>query len=707
MSNALTILPFGTQYYRSPTPRPDAWETDIANIRLHGFNTVKLMALWRWCCPSPDRYYFDDIDRLMDLCAQNDLKVVINVVFPMPVWLYQQYPDCLMETASGEKLYPTALPGGSAGGYPGPCYHHAESRRLRMEFLHTIVSRYANHPALLCWDVANEPELTTSIKREEKVEDLTCYCENSAAEFRLWLKNKYKDIDALNTLWARNYQSFDDVELPRTTGAFMDMIDWRLFMTDTITYECRLRIATAKKADSVHPVMVHTVTIPYFPLSTCGSDDYALSQDCDLFGNSVGSEPLSAAITLSAAPGKMVINSEIHAVGGTTYDRPKLNTMEDMKRHIFEPLSAGIKGFLFWQYRPERLGLESPAWGLTDMKGNDTPWLKATEAIAAAIQRHADVILDSEPNAQVAVLNSQRMQLFDFCVRPGGDWYIQAVKGAHAMLRAAGYAVEVVGDLLMTPEHLSRYKVLYDPFPYFKDEKTCRILRDWVAAGGTLIAECCFGQYSADDGMNTLDQPGFSFDEVFGSRELRVTTAAKFLNAYGSSWSAGESQDLLSFTMGDKTYHGFHFYQAIAPTQSQVLATFDDGTAAITANHFGKGTAVWIGTLPANAYERGCRENVYLISQLVHTQAGLSPTLRTDRLQTVASLLNADFGQLVVVDNRTETDGVTLTASADTLKGSMLVNILTDESTPVIFDGGTCTAALPVHAGCIDAYRLQ
>ena len=47
----------------------------------------------------------------------------------------------------------------------------------------------------------------------------------------------------------------------------------------------------------------------------------------------------------------------------------------------------------------------------------------------------------------MAVLNSQKAQLFDFCVRPGADWYIQAVKGAHAMLRAAGYAVEVIGDV--------------------------------------------------------------------------------------------------------------------------------------------------------------------------------------------------------------------------------------------------------------------
>lgn len=706
MKNALSFVPFGTQYYRPPTPLSDAWERDLGNIRKHGFNTVKLMVVWRWCCPDEGVYYFEDIDRLMDLCQENGLKVVLNPVFPAPAWVYQKYPDSLMVTNSGEKLHPTALPGASFGGNPGPCYHHQESRRLRMEFLAQLVRHYANHPALLCWDVANEPELTTSVKREEKVEDLTCYCPESIAQFKEWLKGKYHSIQQLNSLWARNYRSFEDVEAPRGTGAYMDMIDWRLFMTDTITAECRQRIQVAKQADPVHPVMVHTVTIPFFPLATCGSDDYAIAQDCDLFGNSVGSEPLSAAITLSAAPGKMVINSEIHAVGGTTYDRPKINTMEDMKRHIFAPLAAGIKGFLFWQYRPERLGLESPAWGLTDMKGGDTPWLSAAEKIAEAVEKNADVILDSCPHAQVGVLNSQRAQLFDFCVKPGGDWYIQSVKGAHAMLRAAGYAVDVVGDLQMTAEFLSRYKVLYDPFPYFKDEATCRILEDWVASGGTLIAESCFGGYSGTDGMHSLEQPGFGFEKVFGARELQVTTAAKFSNAYGSSWAQQQENDLLPITKEGKTYQGFHFYQALEPTEGNVLATFPDGSAAIVSNAFGKGTGVWIGSLLACAYEKGCKENVRLVSELVHGCSEALPELTTDRLNTVASVLNADCGQLVLVDNQSDSDGVCIQTQRIRLQGHRLVNILSGEEISLLQQDGALTAKLSVQAGTIEAYRV-
>jgi len=500
--------------------------------------------------------------------------------------------------------------------------------------------------------------------------------------------------------------SFDDVELPQNGGAFMDMIDWRLFMSETLTQECHERIRTGRKFDSRHPMMTHDVTLPIFPLATCGNDDTAIAEACDLFGNSIGSEPLAAAITLSAAPGKMVINSEIHAVGGSTYDRPILNTMEDMKRHIFVPLSAGIKGFVFWQYRPERATLEAPAWGLTDLAGNDTPWLIAAKKIAKAVLDNADVILNHTPHAKIGVINSQKGQLFDFCVRPGAQWYVQSVKGAHAMLRAAGYAVDIVSEQQIDPEFLTRYKVLYDPFPYLKDSRSCRILKDWVAGGGTLIAEGCFGGYSYDDGLHTIEQPGFGFEEVFGAKECRVTTVSAFHNAYGN-WMGDSEQDILPVIKEGKVYHGFQFYQALQPTGGEVLASFEDGTAAIVANRYGKGKGIWIGTLIAYPYEKGYRNNLQLISELVRNGSEVLPEVTADRLNTVASALVSDEGQLFVVDNSSDTDNVTIQTQRIKVNGNTLVNILTGEEIPVVMQNGCATAKLPVKAGSIEAYRVK
>lgn len=709
--NKLNLLPFGAQYYRAPTPRPDQWAADMENMAKHGFNTVKLWAAWRSNNPREGVYDFSDLDQLMDLAQKNGLKVIINQIFDTaPAWFLKQYPESLMVTNDGKPLYPMATACRQMAAPLAPASIIKPGVAARKEFIRQCVLRYQNHPALMCWDMWNEPEHTCAIKRETLVENLTCYCPESIREFKGWLKKKYGVIQELNRIWGRNYESFEEVEVPRLAQTFKDMVDWRLFMTDTITEECRMRIAAVKELDRVHPAMVHTVTIPFFPQATCGSDDYALAEQCDIFGNSVGSEPLSAAITLSAAPDKMVINSEIHAVGGSTYARPKLNNLEDMKRHLFLPLSLGIKGFVFWQYRPERLGLESPAWGLTDLEGNMTPWLEAAIRINNALQANSNVILNAaRPNAKVAVLNSQRAQLFDFCVDQKSMMYIKSVKGAHAMLRAGGYAVDIVGDRQISEGYLKQYQVIYDPFPYYKDARTCRILKDWVAAGGTLIAESCFGGYSDDDGLHTMAQPGFGFAQVFQAKEAQVTTASSFQNAYDKEWATENADsNLLDIDFSGQIYKGYYFYQSMAPQGAQVLAAFRDGSPAAVCGRYGQGQAIWIGSLLAYAYEAaGCKENARLCAQLISSHSSVRPEIDTLEADTLCSALTAPEGQLLVADNLSKGDTVTIQAHGTRLAGQKLVNILTGQEISVQEVQGVQTAVLPVKPGTIEVYAVR
>ena len=66
--------------------------------------------------------------------------------------------------------------------------------------------------------------------------------------------------------------------------------------------------------------MLHAVPAPYFNMVNACSDEYLLARDLTMFGNSLGSSAFSATTATSAARGKRVINAEIHALGGTTFD---------------------------------------------------------------------------------------------------------------------------------------------------------------------------------------------------------------------------------------------------------------------------------------------------------------------------------------------------------------------------------------------------
>ena len=67
----------------------------------------------------------------------------------------------------------------------------------------------------------------------------------------------------------------------------------------------------------------------------------------------------------------------------------------------------------------------------------------------------------------------------------------------------------------------------------------------------------------------------------------------------------------------------------------------------------------------------------------------------------------SDAGQLIIVDNSTETDGIRVQVTGMTLAGSRLRDILTGECYPVTVQDGTVAVQLPVQAGCIEAYRVE
>ncbi len=48
---------------------------------------------------------------------------------------------------------------------------------------------------------------------------------------------------------------------------------------------------------------------------------------------------------------------------GYTLDLPKLVAANDVKRNVFTGIGANMKGFVFWQYRPETLAREAPCLG--------------------------------------------------------------------------------------------------------------------------------------------------------------------------------------------------------------------------------------------------------------------------------------------------------------------------------------------------------
>ena len=701
----LTFIPFGAQYYRAPTPLEEDWLRDLTSFRDHGFNTVKLWAQWGWNMPKEEQFDFSDLDRLMDICRDLGLRVVINIIYDVaPHWFNKKYPESFMITSSGRILRPQSISCRQIGGAPGPCLHHPQGIECRRRFTEAVAQRYADHLAMFCWDLWNEPELTCGVAREPIQDHMVCYCEHSVRAFREWLKKQYGTLEALCKCWGRRYGDWEEVEPPRDGRTYRDMIDWRAFFAETLAEEVHMRAEAVRKFDRTHSVMVHEV--PEFDFVNTCSESYLLAKEMDWFGNSNGSNPFSAACSVGAAKGKWVLNAEIHAIGGTTFSHPAIPSLRDIKRHIFVPFGQGIKGFLFWQYRPERLGWEAPAWGLTAMDGGETPWLGYAAKVNRALQNHTDRLLKALPKAPaIAVVRSKADEVFLWAVESSERLYHQSVEGAFRALYNADLPVTVISENQLIEEDLSGYRAIYYPLPYYVDSRAAEKVRRYVADGGTLVSEALFGAFNSENNLHHTVLPGYGFETVFGCREASTVSASVFRNAYEGNWADQIDADMIAFAndQGEKCL-GYHYRQSFVAESATVLARYENGDAAVTCHAFGKGKAVLIGSCPGIAFHRtGDPDTGRFIADLVSRTAGIEPIADMKNGGRCDILYTNQRPQAVILQWLSEQNRA-ICFRDPLLFGKKLVNPI-DDSCLKVEENGHCV--VPDEADTIDLYLVE
>jgi len=341
---------FGSQYYRAPTPESDCWEPDFDKMIQLGFTDVKFWVQWRWSHRMDDHFVFNDLDKLMSLANSHKLRVTLNTIFDVaPHWLYEKYPDAKQVMNDGQIIEPYAVGHRQIGGHPGPCYNHPGALMERKKFMETLIKHFREYPALAMWDVWNEPELSFP-QRSPDIDRIVCYCPYCKGKFIEWLLVKYANLDRLNEVWGRCYETWKQIELPRMVETFIDFIDWREFNIQTMTNEATWRLNMVKKLDPIRLHYLHVVpnTLqPFNPVSTC-ADDFDMAKMCDVFAATMNNGPIFAPQVVSAGFGKICYNVESHINDGNTNMHQAILELPDVLNEYLPQIGIGIKGFMFW-----------------------------------------------------------------------------------------------------------------------------------------------------------------------------------------------------------------------------------------------------------------------------------------------------------------------------------------------------------------------
>ena len=644
------MITLGAQYYRPPNPPKGDWHRDLERMRDAGMNTVKFWACWSWINGTEGDFDFDDLQELLDFAAELGLRVVINTILEdAPYWLEQRAPSDRYRDEEGRAIQLTAAMNTPGGGWPGLCFDNVAVRESAAEFIRALVARFDDHTALQVWDVWNEPHLEPASYFPDRI---FCYCEASVSRFLDWLRTKYASIDDLNEAWSRRYSDWSQVQPPRVFEAVPDMLDWREFWFHNLRSWLDWRVDTIRTAGATRTVMTHVALSGFTgQLATHTLDEFTLTNAIDIFGTSsfptwlMADDHVEHLFNLDtardAAAGKPFWQAELQGGRGrrdglASTGQPSPDTVA---LWMWNSIAAGATGVMFWQWRPELRGPESPGYGLCAPDGSPTERVRA-------VSRFAEVasLLELEDRVPerpaVGLLVSRKTALHAYATDRTMDLYRNSVMGAYRLLTDRDVAVSILHEDVIerdgVPEGIA---AIYWPMPSVAASRLSAELAAFVAGGGTLVSEAGPGEYD-EHGWRRTAVPFPELAEVFGRSQIETTTPAP-----GEFIAVGGGRVAVAWQVESSRLEG-----------ATVLGTFLDGSAAITTHRFGQGSGVLISTYPSLAYEQSAdAATAASVVELLGNRAGpvvaewvrVVPGLVTRRART------KDGGQLVFAINWT------------------------------------------------------
>ena len=500
----------GVQYYRAPFPEDNYWETDFKRIKDCGLNTVQLWILWAWVEPKPGRFDFSDYDRLVELAAQNDLKLILSTIGAIhPYWIFKEVGGGEMVDHMGQKVVSSNRVECHFGLTPGGCTDHPGVWERMAAFLAACATRYKDAEHVVGWDAWNE------LRWNVQSDGFVCFCEHTLERYRTWLSEKYEGLDGLNVAWKRRYGSWDEVlpgKLPMRP--FTDMMAFNHFLTwrsDQLAIK-RAGVIKAIVGDTpvtVHggmPSPLHTGRMKAFEHALDRGNDWNMADAIDGVGCSSfpawereDDMDFAARIEFirSAARGKAMWLSELQGGRACT----NLHVTADFgpaqqQRWIYNGIACGAKTILFWCWRDEVFGKEASGFGLSGNDPHSADRLEAMKITGRFIQEQEGLIADYVPDSSsVGVLFSPQSYYLDFAQSGSAAVASNSLRGICRALVRNRINYVVVEETHL--EQLDELKVLFMPHVLATDPRTEEKLAEWVRRGGTLVTEAECGAFDS------------------------------------------------------------------------------------------------------------------------------------------------------------------------------------------------------------------
>lgn len=648
---------YGGDYNPEQWPE-EVWQDDMRLLKEAHIDTLTLNVFsWAALQPSEEEYNFTKLDKIMELVRENGFQVVLATsTGAHPAWMAKKYPDILRVEFDGRKR--------KFGGRHNSCPNSPTYRKYSVRLAKKLAERYQNYDNIVAWHISNEY-------------GGECYCENCEKAFRVWLKKKYKTLDAVNeawntTFWGHMFYDWDEIVLPDLRSEHFEYdrsqfqgitLDYKRFNSESIL-ECYQMEYEAVK--SVTPdIPVTTNLMGFFKMldykmwakymDFISWDNYPANEDSpamiamnhDLMRGIKGGEPF---VLMEQTP------SVTNWLPYNALKRPGV-----MRLWSYQAVAHGSDSVMFFQMRRSVGACEKLHGAVIDHVGtNETRVYREVRALGEELDRIGDLTLGAKAEAKAALY-------FDW----DNWWAVECSAGPSCELKykdeilnyyEALHSRNIPVDLVGPEDELDGYQLLIAPVLYMTKEGYDEKIRQFVKDGGTFVTTFFSGYADESDRIILGGYPG----------KLR-DIAGIWVEEEDALPSGTEN----SFTYKEVNYPARLLCDLSHPEGAEVLSVYDSdfyaGMPVLTVNQFGKGKAYYVATRSNQAFYETflkdlCEEAE--IMPVAEPQKNLEATERVNENGRFLFLLNHGAEEIQV---ELEKDGTELLEQKEYHAGDRIV----------------------------------
>lgn len=559
----------------------DIWQEDMRIFKDAHINTATINVFsWAKIQPSEHEYNFDELDEIVDMLSKENYDIVFATsTAALPGWMVRKYPEVMFTDYEGRQH--------KFGGRHNACPNSFVFKHYARELAYKLAERYADNPHVTCWHVSNEY-------------GNECFCENCQKAFRVWLKDKYKTIDALNKAWNMEFwghtvYDWDDVVPPNALSdgigsektAFAGIsIDYRRFYSDS-------QLACFKmERDAIKSVKPDAFVTTNLMGTFKGLDYFKWAKEMDVVSwdnyPSYDTPWSSIAMTHDLMRGLKDEPFMLMEQTPSQQNWQKYNSLKrpgQMRAQSYQTLAHGADTIQFFQLRRSVGGCEKFHGAVIAHVGNEnTRVFREVAQLGAELERFGDYTLGSRNEAEVGLIfDWDNYWALEYTSGPSED--LKYVDQIHQYYQYF-YKKNIGVDMIPVDADFSKYKIVVAPVLYMVKDGMKEALENFVKNGGILITTFMSGIVGQSDNVYLGGYPG-PLREMAGVWVEEIDALApeqknKAKFADGSTATCGLLCDLMHLE-GAK---------ALASYEEDFYA----GMPAASKNTYGKGTTYYIAT---------------------------------------------------------------------------------------------------------------